>query len=370
MPTSIGVISWTQCCEFVKFRIMLHPLVPLKSLDISTHADYMKLNSPPFYQEIFLHNSIDVGLSKCTIIGRCVSFVLKKAENGLWEELEMKLADKSMKMDRKQLIIHENQKRFSDELEEKLQRKVECKREDMLKEIDRLAELKKSREKKFESAIPKNAIQCISVTSKKPLPIQPAAIRRPSSIIVTFSDRAFPTPKRESQVQLEEDWLSAQMQVKRSIGFVDDDLREEERNPAWLLAKGNEFYGNGNYLAAISAYTTGIKFVELTNPLAMRLHLNRAGAQLCEENFRRCVEDCTKALDILKQLPPDQQTTPEWKKRRIQCLARRGAALCKMGLLKDGYGELLAAWNLDSRNSQLKEDLVAVRQQIDEINVD
>lgn len=68
-------------------------------------------------------------------------------------------------------------------------------------------------------------------------------------------------------------------------GFCDDDLRPEERNPKWLLDKGNEFHQKGNYKAAISAYSTGIN---ISKEPAI-LHLNRAVSHFAIENYNRCV---------------------------------------------------------------------------------
>lgn len=68
-------------------------------------------------------------------------------------------------------------------------------------------------------------------------------------------------------------------------GFCDDDLTPEERNPVWLLEKGNEFARKQNFKAAISAYSTGINIA--AEPAL--LLLNRAVAHFQLENFERCV---------------------------------------------------------------------------------
>lgn len=364
MPLSIGKLTWNQSSEFVKIRIQLHSAVSLKVLDIFTHSEYIKINAPPFYREIFLLHPIDAAASKCRVLDHCVHFELHKREPKAWGQLEFLLTDKSSQLMRKGQILEDSQKQTNDRLEEKMQRKEDTKRGDMLKEIERQNELRKCQEEAIQSisetVIP---IESSVVTRKhEKSGAVPSQIRKCGSIAVTFSERVFLTPKRESQTQLEEDWRSRQLEIKRSIGFVEDDLREEERNPEWLLAKGNEFYGHGNFLAAISAYSTGVKCSNKGNPLSVKLHLNRAGAHLGEKNYIRCVEDCSKVLQLLHELDSPMGN----ENIKIQCLARRGAALCKMGLLKEGYGELKAAWEMDKANTSLQEDMVNVANQLEE----
>jgi dyslexia susceptibility 1 candidate gene 1 protein len=45
-------------------------------------------------------------------------------------------------------------------------------------------------------------------------------------------------------------------------------------------------------------------------------------------------------------------------------LARRGAALCKLGYLKEGYQEFLEAVKLDPNDVNLREDAEMVRGQL------
>lgn len=49
---------------------------------------------------------------------------------------------------------------------------------------------------------------------------------------------------------------------------------------------------------------------------------------------------------------------------RIKCLSLRGGALIKLGYLKQGRTELLAALELDPRNMNLKEDIVMVESEM------
>lgn len=73
--------------------------------------------------------------------------------------------------------------------------------------------------------------------------------------------------------------------MKNSIGFCDADLNDDERDPTWLLNKGNDFYGKGNYLAAISAYSSGLCIAKESPSL----YLARAEAHFQLGNYKRCV---------------------------------------------------------------------------------
>lgn len=110
-------------------------------------------------------------------------------------------------------------------------------------------------------------------------------IRIAGHIETDFTPRSFATPQRESQEGAEREWCSKQNDLKKTIGFCEDDLLAEERNSSWLLAKGKVFYENKNFLAAISAYSAGLKVADKP----AELFLNRAEAHFAIRNYTRCV---------------------------------------------------------------------------------
>ncbi|XP_057328124.1 dynein axonemal assembly factor 4-like [Microplitis mediator] len=177
------------------------------------------------------------------------------------------------------------------------------------------------------------------------------APRESGKVTVTFSERVFPTPARESYYLEEQEWLEKQAEARRKCGFISEDLRVEEQDPQWLKDKGDEFFKVGNYLAAISAYTHGIKLSDKMSSL----YANRAAAQYALGNYQRCAEDCSKALELME---PKCEGNRE---SRARCHARFGAALCKLSAPQHGIPELEAALKLAPDNETIKRDLEAAR---------
>lgn len=189
----------------------------------------------------------------------------------------------------------------------------------------------------------------------KKLKSPPPPVRESGTIEIKFSKRNFVTPKRESQDPAEQEWLLKQAEARKAIGFVPEDLRVEERDPMYLKAKGDEFFRQKNYLAAISAYSTG---TQLAGD-CYELYLNRSAAQFAIGNYQRCAEDCSRALELLN--PPVQSNL----KARIQALARRGAALSNLGFLKQAYDEFVAAVKLDPSDEMLRHDAEMLRAKVE-----
>lgn len=181
------------------------------------------------------------------------------------------------------------------------------------------------------------------------------AIRKSAEIEIQFSKRNFVTPKRESQDPAEQEWILKQMEARKAIGFVAEDLRPEERDPIWLKEKGDTFFRQNNYLAAISAYSTGIKLANKCH----ELYMNRSAAHFAQGNYKRCAEDCSTSLDLMN--PPCALNL----KSRCQALARRGAALCKLGFLREAYIEFVAAVKLDPSNDSLRHDAEQLRAKLE-----
>lgn len=87
------------------------------------------------------------------------------------------------------------------------------------------------------------------------------------------------------------EWCAKQHEILvNRIGFCDEDLNSNERDMAWLIQKGNTFLDKKNYLAAVSAFTCGMK-VSTESP---ELFLGRARAQYALNNYKSCVSRTIK----------------------------------------------------------------------------
>lgn len=346
--------------------------VPLKSAastaDILTHENFIKIHANPFYFEAFLLHEIVEDESRCQVTNDEVRFYLKKSSRVEWECLQRDFSDKTEKAKVKREILEKVQENSQEKLKNKLAQKDKTKRSEVENSIAKDAEVREAIEKLQKLAVhqemskvyeikraSKQVSQPAQVSLKPKLSLKLPAVRSSAKIEIQFSHRNFITPKRESQDPAEQEWLENQAVARKAIGFVAEDLRPEERDPMFLKKKGDEFFQQNNYLAAISAYSTGIK---LANK-CYELFLNRSAAHFVQENYQRCAEDCTKALELLN--PPVASN----KKARTQALARRGAALSKLGFVRQAYDEFVAAVKLDPSDEVLRKDAEMLRAKLE-----
>jgi dyslexia susceptibility 1 candidate gene 1 protein len=355
--------EWSQSEDEISIQL------PLKNatshVDILTHENFIKIHAAPYYFEAFLLHSINEDESRCQLTKGEARFILKKSVPIEWEKLERDFTDKAEKAQVKNEILEKVQEKTKEKLKQKLEEKEKIKRFEIENLIAKDAEVRESIEKMQKLAVVQemSKVQSIKeapkkVAEKKKPPAEVPGVRKSATIEIQFSKRNFATPKRESQDPAEQQWLLKQTEARKAIGFVSEDLRPEERDPMYLKGKGDEFFGQKNYLAAISAYTTGIKLASK----CFELYLNRSAAQFAQENYQRCAEDCTKALELLD--PPVESNL----KARIQAYTRRGAALTKLGFIRQAYGEFVAAVKLDPTDEILRRDAEMLRAKLEEAN--
>ncbi|XP_052902631.1 dynein axonemal assembly factor 4-like [Anopheles moucheti] len=351
--------------------------------DIFTTERFLKISRSPHYWELFLCDSIDPDASHCSILENEVVFELVKQNPTVrWDAVELdvpraeRTALKEHYLAQHQKHLEERSKQRAVEKDRKkkdeIHRQIERERNDR-SAIDTLLEESKQRElKRMELAMVKeyrpdpakhqpasrsSSSSTLHSTAEPCVPDpSPPAVRCSGTLEVTFSERTFITPKRESMEQAEQEWTRKQAAARRAVGFADDDLRPDERNPEWLKQRGDTFFQQKNFLAAISAYSAGIR---LTKDY-YALFLNRSAAHLALENYQRCAEDCSAALELLQ--PPVEAN----RKARVSCLARRAAALVKLGFLQQGYDEMVAASRLDPEEQSLRIEVDRLRRCMDE----
>lgn len=268
MPIFVKVLNWQQTAANITIKIPSYGFI-LQNIDVFTHEKYIKAHYGQHFFELFLWSLIDTAKSTCVVTNNEIIFELKKWVPENWEKLEADL-DKNAKKELRKDIIEETQKKNQEMEEQKINKNAELKRvavrEQICIDTKRHEWIKTVKENEKEKALLdleliENKPTTKQIESKKsddsfryksskkknmkvihqeesvleaviPMP------RKSQTLSVKFTERAFPTPTRESMVQEEEEWLSKQAAARRSAGFDREDLRPEERNPQWLKAKG------------------------------------------------------------------------------------------------------------------------------------
>ncbi|XP_044255773.1 dynein axonemal assembly factor 4-like [Tribolium madens] len=356
MPIIIKDIEWSQTENTVTIKVPLRGIHHSK-VDIFYSKLYIKASFEQYFFEVFLYKAIDPKTSTCTFTSTHILFELIKCETITWEHLELDIP-KAEKQELKKSYIEEEHKRIQDEHSERLNKKSELKRLAVREQIALDANLREKIEniKKDEK---ENALKCMEITpqtnrtkiknsQRKNAPLPPP--RSSQTITVSFTPREFPTPCRESRLEEENAWLRKQAEARRSVGFISEDLRPEEHNPQFLKSKGDEFLRSRNYLGAVSAYSFGIKL----NDKFADLYVGRAEAHFALGNYNKAITDCSTALELMK---PE---VPLNLRERALCIGTRGVALVKLGLIKEGIGELKASLTLvpnENFSLQLEEAL-------------
>ncbi|XP_053690076.1 dynein axonemal assembly factor 4-like [Sabethes cyaneus] len=374
MPVILKNHTWEQTPEQVTIRVPF-PDNRLCRDEVFTSVQLLKINKPPYYWEVLLKYPVQDENSRCLLLENEVIFILQKVECGQeWDHLELDCT-KADRIRMKEELLAAHQKRLEEKSKQRAIEKDQKKKDEISKQIERDSKDRTDGEKLLEESKRREMERMerakVKPPSKHPDTPHPKVLKNPSVVIpsvrasgvvqVTFTKRNFVTPKRESMEPDEQEWIRKQSAARKAVGFVDDcDLRPEERNPEWLKQKGDSFFQQKNYLAAISAYSAGIR---LTKEY-YSLYLNRSAAHFALENYQRCAEDCSTALDLLQ--PPIEANRPA----RVASLARRGAALAKLGFLRQGYEELVAAAKLDPENDGLRREVIMLQQMLEQEDSD
>lgn len=310
MPVLIKDFSWSQTSEHILITVPLKSARTRPNVDLFVHPTFVKINAPPYLFEAFLADEIDATASKAAtrIHENEIRFRLLKASAGSeWPSLQRPVAGAAT-VDAKQQIVQTAHELAAAEDKRRAKRMHDLRQAEISKEIGREAAVRDAVQTLHKSACTHEmaAVESLRTAPKpsrikptpaivraiKPAPAEPKptaapipAVRQAATIGVRFSERRFPTPMRESQAHTEQEWLVKQNEARRATGFVEEDLRPEERNVDWLKAKGCDFFAKGNHLAAISAFSTAIRL----NPQCYDLYVNRASCQYAMQNWNRCV---------------------------------------------------------------------------------
>lgn len=300
MPILVKNIEWYQTDDQIIIKIPTQN-ASARNADVLITETFVKVHFQPYLFETILQHEICPNASVCKILESCIKFVLQKKEMLKWTDFSsvhqstkssegVKLKTEMIEENQRALATESKERRRVKEDEKKANVEREMEREQTIRDqVHRIHEQVKENEKKQQiiQVIDHPMVAPVMRVQKTKNEIQSQAppIRSGGTINVSFTTRRFVTPQRESQEHAEREWCLKQNQVKKDIGFSDDDLSVDERNPKWLFEKGKEFYAKKNYLAAISAFSVGVNLAEC--PAELLLH--RAMSHFKLENYARCV---------------------------------------------------------------------------------
>lgn len=306
MSIFIENVTWSQTDSEIIIKL---PIQGKKVTDnVIITEKFMKINIQPYYYELFFEGTICPEESLCKVLETCIKCILKKSNGERWESLGTpskvngKLNEKCTLNEIRKERRAEYEQKVKEQCVQKKKDRQQLERDVLNRRLDRDSEIRAKIENtqkllkeqqlsgqtkgKVENTKPQNNSKAaIQKESMKPAPKLPP-VRSFATIGVTFSERRFKTPKRESLEQAEREWCAKQHEIMtKNVGFCDESLNDDERDPKWLLNKGREFYEKKNFLGAISAFSSGIK---IANESA-DLYLSRAKAHFHLKNFQRCV---------------------------------------------------------------------------------
>lgn len=301
MPIIIKDFTSNQTESTLTIKIPIKGVIQAKT-DVFTSPNYIKASYETYFFELFPKHPIVTDASKCIFTENCIQFELQKKDAKLWDELEVNVS-KQEKQELKMRLIQEEHERMQEKAKKLVEKKSELKKTAVRQQIrldtkqrQLIDEIKTQEKEKALGDVNKwkNCLSAKKTTPKfktsapAPLPTPIPLPRTTTTLQIDFTPREFPTPLRESQAEEEEEWLRKQAIARRSVGFVSEDLRPEERNPQYLKEKGDEFLKAGNYLGAISAYSFGIKLRD-TFP---DFYVGRAAAHLAHGKLNRRFDVC------------------------------------------------------------------------------
>jgi len=397
MPLPVRDYTWHETSTHVMVSIPLKG-VRREKVDILSTDEYIKVNFPPHFWELFPLAPFDTDHSSATIADGAVNFRLAKKEEIQWNNLEAPFSgDKAICREKRMEALENYKKREEEKKTKQGAEKNELKRFTVQKQIDReevdrrritdivettkqdvMDDLEAWREaqKKEEEEEARKAeetrlrrarmlaakaakdekrkkTEADKKENKENDIFMEAPIRRGGKISVNFTERSFPTPVRESTTDAENEWLRKQAEARKTCEIEDSNLRPEEKNPEWMLDKGRTFMRQDNWQAAVNAFTHGIRLGGRT-PLA-GLFVNRAQCHLNLRNLHKALEDSTRALELLT--PP----VPANASDRAAAFHTRGSAFYGLECYVEALVEFEATLKLSVDNAKDEETKATIR---------
>ncbi|XP_065911555.1 dynein axonemal assembly factor 4-like [Dysidea avara] len=387
MPVLVKDYTWSETDTEVLITVPLKGVKPSKA-DIFSSEDYVKINYTPYLFEVFLYAPVVEEESSIRVGNGVVEMRLCKKEKVIWGQLEsnIKMDKEEMRRKREDVVKAVQEKMEQEQmeratkkreaeklaikqqmqLEEEAHSKIEKEKQDERdKAMEELEEWKqhKQEETKTTSITNKPTIQPAQLKQQqnsklshnmwqdnKDIPdSQRPAPRSGGKITVNFTPRYFPTAARESTEKEEQEWLAKMAAARKIQAGTPSEINKN--NPMLLKDKACGFFKAGDYEAAINAFSQAISL----NPMLPVLYSNRAACYLKLNDNEKCIQDATRALELLYPVVPSNHI------QRAKVFVRRGTAYANIGNHGLALQDYEAAEKLDPDNTQLQTDIVQIR---------
>ncbi|XP_024532692.1 dynein assembly factor 4, axonemal isoform X2 [Selaginella moellendorffii] len=436
--------SWSETPAWVTVEVFLHS-VSQAALDIITTDCYIKVNCSPYLFQADLYDDIDSKKSSAMVDKAVVKFFMFKTEE-LWGRLT-RCGDRQAILERRQQsldAVRENAQKTKEEAKAKIshirrlavgsQMKLEdarrktiqarkeaelkeerdalnswqqgvsrensqhdvetlsagdskkgfitCKQEDLMLEWDNVTQASgKIDEANTVQKLEPKRLASAKVATLKPGERLLPAPRRGFRVYISFTKKTLPNhlPARESREK--------ELQLIKHAPISNDAIDVSEREPLFLQDKGDKFYSAGDFRSAVNAYSDAIQ----KDASLFLSRANRAACYLQMSQMQACINDCTRALQLLSgqdneiaqdKTEAEQSTAPklmslekdflpmdtldllraaasddseEWKRRAQSCvLARRGCAKGHLGDLEDAVTDFKEALKLNPSATDIR----------------
>eukprot|EP00891_Asterochloris_glomerata_P005029 jgi/Astpho2/5029/Aster-x0227 len=142
-------------------------------------------------------------------------------------------------------------------------------------------------------------------------------------------------------------------------GKFEREAAELKENSAQAMKEqGDTLLRQGNFEGAVNAYDRALDLDGSLTPVLG----NRAICKLKLKQYRGCVEDCTSALEQIRDPSKPMEACEATGRSLVRLLVRRASAFMELQLYSRTAADYREALRWDSGNSQLAADLEEVQQ--------
>lgn len=371
--------------------------------------EYVKVNSAPYFLELDLHGQILAADSRAVFSRSGLRLHLHKATPGAWEFLVTDLPKKEKVARREASVDARYQELRNEKADKKKERLADDKAAlhnhfDMEDSRKRWVEEKKDAElesqqvdledwqRKEEIAAAMLRDEDVEIAPGSEAPVNGTHPRRrrkkktqdelfnapnlpppraAKPVTITFTHTTRPTPARADNKDAvgPNDAPRSKPVLKRVHNPDAVDIGDQ--NPVWLKDRGDQYFSRGDFVSAVNAYTAAISLDddEYVATIAERVatyYSNRAACYFQMSKYRKCVNDCDRALELMEM---KKGPTPSQKVIKTLCklCARRAAAFGYLGEVEEARRDYHQA--IAHATPEMVEQLTSDMQRLDAIEV-